>query len=384
MAESQDPMLALARLVDARSRQIRRALEEQVGEPCCQAYAVLWQIQAQALDGGESYPDATDSLRLSFGKVHAGADSKQALGWRTDVTTLGDLFRYAQESRQDDRLPKNWLAAKDKLDEKAPLIFSNSADVAPGNSGSPVVNRQGELIGVTAWAANMINQLAYLDDESSGGAVAARGILEVLDKVYHANELVKELGGNANESATKSAQGRVLPAPASVLPAGLFPSTPAIPASPLPPLPQIPQAPPANPFPLLKAFQIPAPIDLPSLVAAEKQASLAKQHKDLIPALITALKDRDQEVANSAASALVHLGEDAQPALVEALQVKDNMLRARAASALGKMRMVSEKAVAALINALEDEDVEVRRQAARALTAVVQERSPASEGPRRP
>jgi Peptidase S46 len=77
----------------------------------------------------------------------------------------------------------------------------NSADLVLGNLGSPVVNRKGEVMGVAAWAPNMINQLAYGDDESDGGAVAARGILEILDKVYHANKLVNELSGKTEPSA---------------------------------------------------------------------------------------------------------------------------------------------------------------------------------------
>ncbi len=74
VADSRDAMLALARLVDARSRQIRQDVEEKIDEPCRQAYAVLWQIQAQTAGAGETYPDATGSLRLSFGKVQFSAD----------------------------------------------------------------------------------------------------------------------------------------------------------------------------------------------------------------------------------------------------------------------------------------------------------------------
>jgi hypothetical protein len=381
VADSLDPMLALARLVDARSRQIRQEMEETVSEPCRQAYAVLSQIQAQAAGGGAAYPDATGSLRLSFGKVRPLTDSKLVLGSPTGMANLADVFRLVKENRQEERLPKSWQAAKGKLDEEAPLLFMSSADLVPGNSGSPVVNRQGEVVGVAAWVPNMINQLAFVDDESGSGAVAARGILEVLDKVYHADELVKELGGNAprfNELTKKPDETRMLPVPGSILPAGLLPPNPDLP--PPPPLPEIPNVLPANPFPPLFI----APTPPPPSAAAEKAPSLAKRHKELIPALITALKDSDQEVANSAATVLVRLGEDALPALIEALQAKDKALRGRAAFALGKMRNAGESSVAALVKALADEDVEVRRQAARALAAVVPDRYPTPEGPRLP
>jgi HEAT repeat protein len=70
--------------------------------------------------------------------------------------------------------------------------------------------------------------------------------------------------------------------------------------------------------------------------------------------------------------------------LIEALLGKDKALRGRAACALGKMKNASENAVAALVKALADDDVEVRRQAARALAAIVPDRSESPEGPRRP
>ena len=374
VADSQDPMLTLARLVDARSRQIRKEMEEKVVEPCRQAYTVLRQIQEQTL-GGESYPDATGTLRLSFGKVQSYADSKLALGARTGIASLADLFQFAKENRQEDMLPKNWQAAKSKIDEEAPLLFMSSADLVPGSSGSPVVNRQGELVGVAAWAPNTINQLTYMDDESGSGAVAARGILEVLDKVYRAAALVKELGGNTGPSRTS----KVLPIPADARsvpgPIVIIPAEPNPPGSPPAPLPH--SLPPLAVPPIILQAES-------RLQSTDKASTLTQRHKELVPALIKSLRDSDQEVAHAAVTALGNLGGDALPALIEALQAKDKTLRCRAAMALGKLRSADQSAVNALLSALEDEEVEVRREAARALAAVAQERSQAPETPRRP
>jgi Peptidase S46/HEAT repeats len=388
VTESQDPMLVLARLVDARSRQIRQEMEEKVEEPCRQAYAVLSQIQAQTAVDGATYPDATGTLRLSYGKVQPYADAKAMLGSRTGIANLTDLFRFAKENHQEDMLPKNWHAAKAKLDGETPLVFMSSADLVPGSSGSPMVNRRGEVVGVAAWVPNMMNQLVYVDDESGSGGVAAQGIIEVLDKVYHANELVKELTGNPGPSGTsrwfpRSEATRSEPAPVLMPPPGLkSPNS-------LPDLPDPTTLLPApNPLPPpLPPLMTSPPIILPAesrRETNEKAATLVQRHKELVPGLIKALQDSDEEVAHAAGSALGNLGGAALPALIEALRAKDKTLRCRAASVLGKLRIADESAVNALLKALNDEDVEVRRHAARALAALSQDRSRSPDTPRRP
>ncbi len=235
----------------------------------------------------------------------------------------------------------------------------SSADLVPGSSGSPVVNRKGEVVGVADRVPNMINQLAFVDGESGSGAVAARGILEVLDKVYHADELVAELSGD-NGSAKGSAEQQEEPR---------FPNAPIAPS--ILPLPK--SLPPLNP-----------PLISPPTFPVDKASPLGQRNKELVPALIKALQDTDQEVAHDAATVLGILGSDAVPALIEALQAKDKTLRGRAAMALGKLRSADESAVNALLKAMEDEEVEVRRQAARALAAIARDRSPTPETPRRP
>ena len=229
IAASRDPMLALARLVDARSRQVRQDLEEKIWEPCRQAYTDLMRIREQA-KGGEIYPDATGSLRLSFGKVQSYDRVKFMLGSRSSTVSIGDVYRFAKESNQETMLPKRWQAARRAVDETLPLLFMCSADLVPGNSGSPVVDRQGRVVGVAAWVPNAAYRLAYVEGESGRGAVAARGILEVLDKVYRAADLVKELGGNAENLVSKTNSER-LPLPPVPIPAPITPIAGSLPTS---------------------------------------------------------------------------------------------------------------------------------------------------------
>jgi hypothetical protein len=225
VSASSDPMLVLVRLIDARARQVRRDYEERVIEPCCQAYATLTKVQ-EAI--GESYPDANGTLRLSFGRVTSVGKST------TSNATVGDLFTHLKKSHQEERLPKRWQDAQGRLDEKTPILFTAGVDLVPGSSGSPVVDRQGRVVGVASFAPAGGYELAYIEGQSGGGAVAARGILAVLDDVYQTAELVKELGGNA-------------PARENVAPVRRGFRPPHVPESTVPPPPLVLPRPAASP-----------------------------------------------------------------------------------------------------------------------------------------
>jgi hypothetical protein len=191
--QSDDPMIRLARAVDPYARQIRKQWEEQVEEPLRQAYAVISQARFAAY-GSSVYPDATFTLRLSIGTVKGYTEAGQAIPW---CTTLGGAFMHEEthQARPPFRLPRRWHERKDRLQQDTPFNFVCTNDIIGGNSGSPVVNRQGDLVGVIfdGNLQSLIWDIAYTDDQARAIAVHSSAIVEALDKVYDARGLLGEL-----------------------------------------------------------------------------------------------------------------------------------------------------------------------------------------------
>jgi V8-like Glu-specific endopeptidase len=191
-----DPMIEVARIVDARSREIRKQVENNVQEPLRQAYAKIANAGFK-VSGGESYPDATFTLRLSIGTVKGYDDNGTMIPWST---TIGGTFdRSAQHDNQPPfNLPKSWLAKKETMQhDKTPFNFISTADIIGGNSGSPVVNRANEFVGIIFDGNPQSLPWDYAFDDREGRAVAvdSRGILDALRKVYAATDVIKELTG---------------------------------------------------------------------------------------------------------------------------------------------------------------------------------------------
>jgi len=193
---STDPMIQVARIVDARSRELRKAYEETVDEPLQQAYAKIANATFKA-SGGETYPDATFTLRLSLGTVKGFEENGEQISWRT---TIGDTFEHAaaHANKGPFELPKSWSSKKAVLDnDKTPFNFAFTADIIGGNSGSPVVNRAGEFVGIVFDGNLQSLPWDYQFDDRVGRAIAvdSAGIVDALKKVYGATDVVKALMG---------------------------------------------------------------------------------------------------------------------------------------------------------------------------------------------
>jgi hypothetical protein len=191
---SDDPVIRLARLVDGSSRAVRTAYEEEVDEPLRQAYAKIAKARF-AVAGTDVYPDATFTLRLAFGAVKDYLQSGQRIEpW----TTIGGTFHHAQkhQRREPFELPPSWQQRRARLDLDAPMNFVCTGDIIGGNSGSPVVNRRGELVGIVfdGNRQSLVWGFVYSDQGGRAVAVSAEAIVEALRNIYGANKLADELG----------------------------------------------------------------------------------------------------------------------------------------------------------------------------------------------
>jgi DNA-directed RNA polymerase subunit F len=190
---SDDAMLDLVRTIDPAARAVRETYQQQVDEPLRQAYGKIAQARF-ALGGKQIYPDATFTLRLAFGVVRGYREAGVELPpW----TTIGGAFEHAKmhDNVSPFALPESWLKAKDGLDLSVPFNFVSTADIIGGNSGSPVVNRAGEFVGIIfdGNLQSLVLDFIYTDEQSRALSVHSSAILESLRKIYRADRLADEL-----------------------------------------------------------------------------------------------------------------------------------------------------------------------------------------------
>ena len=193
IANSKDTMIQLALVMEPEYREFR-AVKDEVEEIERKAYADITAAKI-ALEGTSSYPDATFTLRLAFGTVQGYTEQgREVPAW----TTLGGAYAHeaAHNSQGDWRLPKVWHEHRDSVNLDRPLNFVCTADIIGGNSGSPVINRAGEFVGII-FDGNIQSLTAdylYTDKVSRAVSVHAEGIREALKNIYGAKHLAAELG----------------------------------------------------------------------------------------------------------------------------------------------------------------------------------------------
>jgi hypothetical protein len=195
LAKSDDPMIQLARLIDPPARAVRKTYEEKIDEPLKQAYAKISEARF-AIEGTSTYPDATFTLRLAFGQVKGYTqDGKPVPPW----TTIGGAFKHSDlhGAKPPFALPPSWLHPVKPLDLETPFNFVCTADIIGGNSGSPVVNKAGEYVGIIfdGNIQSLVLDLTYTDEQARAVSVHSSAILESLRKVYGADALAEEIEG---------------------------------------------------------------------------------------------------------------------------------------------------------------------------------------------
>jgi len=190
-----DPLLDFMRVLDVEARRLRKMHEDRVEGVEREAYAKVAAAQF-ALLGEDLYPDATFTLRMSCGRVEGYSEAGHEVA---PYTTFAGLYerRAQRHATPPFDLPKRWLEAEGRIDLSTPLDFVSNNDIIGGNSGSPVVNRDGEVVGLI-FDGNiqfLIADVVYDDTQGRSVSVDSRAIIEALRKVYDADFLADEITG---------------------------------------------------------------------------------------------------------------------------------------------------------------------------------------------
>ncbi len=190
VAASNDPMIELWRSVDAEARAVRKTYEDGVEAPERDAAERIARARFAEL-GTSVYPDATFTLRLNYGTVQGWNENGKPV---EPFTRLSRAFERATGA-DPFRIPDSWQQVKDKLDMNTPFNLSTNNDIVGGNSGSPLINAKGELVGLL-FDGNIhsISGSFWFDTEKNRAIAVPPAIMrEALAKVYGADALLEEL-----------------------------------------------------------------------------------------------------------------------------------------------------------------------------------------------
>ena len=203
---STDPLIVAMRALDPAARAARKQFEDEVDSVARRDGTIVAKARF-AQSGFAQSPDATFTLRLSYGAVRGYQENGKSIPFATNI---GGAYEHAAEhnSQWPYSLPESWLKSKADLDLKIPLNFVSTADIIGGNSGSPTVNRKGEVVGIIfdGNIQSLQGMFAFSDVQARAVSVDSRGIQEALRKIYGATGLADELLGTkaANAEAAKA------------------------------------------------------------------------------------------------------------------------------------------------------------------------------------
>jgi len=187
---SLDPMIELARSLDGDARSLRREIEDEVEAPVAAASLRIAEARRKVY-GAAVYPDANFTLRLNYGTVQGWTEKGASIG---AFSYLDRAFERAS-GVEPFALPDSWLKVKDSLDLHTPFCLSTSNDIVGGNSGSPLIDSAGHLVGLTFDGNIHSIAGAYWFDAARNRAVSLHPaiIRLALEKVYGAQALLQEL-----------------------------------------------------------------------------------------------------------------------------------------------------------------------------------------------
>ena len=197
VAASNDPFIELARLVDARARELRTRYDNEVLAVERDAYSKIAQA-VFATQGDAAYPDGTFTLRLSYGQVKGYMENGTQV---SPFTQVRGLYVRGDEHKQKPpyKIPDSWMKARAAVNPTTPFNLVSTNDIVGGNSGSPLINAKGEVVGLI-FDGNIQSLPGYfIYDQAVNRAVSvdSRVILEALRAVYKASWIADELSAAA-------------------------------------------------------------------------------------------------------------------------------------------------------------------------------------------
>jgi hypothetical protein len=213
VAESTDPLIVLARKLDPEARERRQWTETHLTSVQSAAVEKIGKARF-AVYGKNTYPDATFTLRLSYGTVSGYPMNGTKAPFKTTLYGLYDRA-YSFGNTGDFALPKRYEERREKLDLSTPINFVSSCDIIGGNSGSPTINKNGELVGLIfdGNIESLPGRFLFDGDKNRAVSVHTAAMIECLRKVYDAAPLADELEGVVTKAEAPAPQSPVATPP---------------------------------------------------------------------------------------------------------------------------------------------------------------------------
>jgi hypothetical protein len=203
---STDPLIVLIREIDPQARAIRKEVDDKAASVIRRNSTLIAKARFKVY-GTSFAPDATGTLRLSYGVHKSYMENGKKINY---FTTMGQAFDYAAKhgNKEPYKLPESWMNAKNAINPKTQFDSVNTSDIIGGNSGSPAVNKNLEIVGIIFDGNIQSLPMNYLYEDVVGRAVITNStaVLEALRKIYNANALADEVLGKTPAASQKPAE----------------------------------------------------------------------------------------------------------------------------------------------------------------------------------
>ncbi|MCS6806144.1 MAG: S46 family peptidase [Blastocatellia bacterium] len=202
VANSNDPLIVMARKIDPFVREMNKWLETNVRSIEAAASEKIGKARF-AVYGKTTYPDATFTLRLSYGTVKGYPMNGTIAPPKTTFYGLYDRA-HSFDMKPPFDLPARYIQREKNLDLSTPLNMVTTHDIIGGNSGSPVINREAELVGLIfdGNIESLAGRFVYQEEKNRAVSVHSAAIIEALRKIYDAGALADELEGKMSATMT--------------------------------------------------------------------------------------------------------------------------------------------------------------------------------------